>query len=637
VPRGVGALIESRVARLGDDSRAILDAAAVAGREFELAVLERVVGGDPLPAIERAIRARLVEEEPGAIGRFSFSHALFRQSIYEQLTPSRRIRMHARIADAISDLGEWEPGARLGDLAHHTYMAARDGSVGAARTALPYSVRAGDAASESGAFEEAVGHYRRAAELMEMAGTPDHDRMDVLLKTSEHGSRVGLWAEMRKAAHTAAAIARTSGSADELARSALSMFGGVFVDPMQVRTEDRTLLEEAIDSLPEEDSTARSQLLTWRCWLMYSDPRSTADRWPEIAADSEEALAMARRLGDPRTLAFAALYYAGARLDPAFTPDLVEKAREAVALARESGWVDLLGHALEFYVTALVKAGDLDPADAPIAEVEELGRFAPIHAWMGTSSRLSIAVLRGRLDDADRYAALGTEQLERGRSQSLLFSHFSGVVELRRQQGRLDEVLPILDGFTNMAPKVAYIRAVLASALAEVWRLALVREHWDLLVEEGLEKMCGSFLFGRNASAYLASICHALGDADHARTMYEILLPQSDIHLSDGRPPAGCHGYGAHYLGMLAGLLGRSEDAERHFTRALELHTAMGSPSWIAETRYRLAEMLMAKASPDLERAGRLLGEARALAEAHDLAGQLIPISAFERQLESRG
>ena len=111
-------------------------------------------------------------------------------------------------------------------------------------------------------------------------------------------------------------------------------------------------------------------------------------------------------------------------------------------------------------------------------------------------------------------------------------------------------------------------------------------------------------------------MCYEIGDSARAAEIYEELAPFAAIHLADGRPPAGCRGYGAHYLGMLATLLERYDDAERHFAHALQLHDAMGSKPYVAETRLRAAEMLLRRdAGGDKERAAEMLGSAAEIAE----------------------
>ena len=74
------------------------------GHEFALDVL-RGRGGQPpdqiAEALEQAIAAQVIHESPAAVGQYSFAHALIREAIYEQLSPTRRAQLHRRIGEAI--------------------------------------------------------------------------------------------------------------------------------------------------------------------------------------------------------------------------------------------------------------------------------------------------------------------------------------------------------------------------------------------------------------------------------------------------------------------------------------------------------------------------------------------------------
>jgi predicted ATPase len=101
VPESVKEVINQRVVRLNDQCNRALSLASVLGREFRLDVLARAGTfneDELLDALEAAQAAGLIVEEHGVQGRFSFSHALIREVLYEKLSETRRIRLHSRIA-----------------------------------------------------------------------------------------------------------------------------------------------------------------------------------------------------------------------------------------------------------------------------------------------------------------------------------------------------------------------------------------------------------------------------------------------------------------------------------------------------------------------------------------------------------
>ncbi len=167
VPDSVKDLLLRRLRGLGDDCRQALSVASVAGREFELDVLERVLEHPRdrlIDLVEEAIDADVLVEPTQSAGRLSFSHALFRETIYEQLSATRKAAIHGRIAAAIEEVPTDRPDERAGTLAYH-YRAA-----GELRKAFDYHRRAAAAAERVHAQETALENLQGAIVAGEMLG-----------------------------------------------------------------------------------------------------------------------------------------------------------------------------------------------------------------------------------------------------------------------------------------------------------------------------------------------------------------------------------------------------------------------------------------------------------------------------------
>ena len=167
VPDSVKDLVRRRLRGLGEDCRQALSVAAVAGRDFELDVLEHVLGHPRdrlVDLVEEAIGADVVVEPPEPVGRLSFSHALFRETIYEQLSATRRAAIHGRIAAAIEAAPTDRPDERAGTLAYH-YRAA-----GELRKAFDHHRRAATAAVRIHAHETALEQLEGAIVAGELLG-----------------------------------------------------------------------------------------------------------------------------------------------------------------------------------------------------------------------------------------------------------------------------------------------------------------------------------------------------------------------------------------------------------------------------------------------------------------------------------
>ncbi len=167
VPESLRLLLERRLQRISHETREVLKAAALIGRQFELDLLEAVadVDDDALTtALDEAERSRLLS---GPSGRqqvaWRFPHDLIRQALAGTISGHRRQRLHLRIADAMVRLDRGA-GTYTSEIAHHLYNAGRmaDGE----RTAQAL-MQVGDAASSVYATDDAVMHYRRALEVLQ--------------------------------------------------------------------------------------------------------------------------------------------------------------------------------------------------------------------------------------------------------------------------------------------------------------------------------------------------------------------------------------------------------------------------------------------------------------------------------------
>ncbi|MFZ0040075.1 MAG: AAA family ATPase, partial [Solirubrobacteraceae bacterium] len=189
LPEDVRDVITRRLERLDYATIEWLRVAAVIGRDFDSALLERVVDLDEeafLGALEAVLNAGLVIEAPGDHGLYSFSHALIRETLYEGMSSNRRRSLHRRVGVALE---EQENSRHLSALAHHFTRAA---PVEDAERAIRYAVRAGEAAKAMLAYEETADHYARALEVLERSAPDDRRRRcDLLLELGEARVRSG--------------------------------------------------------------------------------------------------------------------------------------------------------------------------------------------------------------------------------------------------------------------------------------------------------------------------------------------------------------------------------------------------------------------------------------------------------------
>jgi len=165
IPQGVRDVIGQRLMRLTDPCNQSLVTASVIGRKFEFNLLTSLINSasedDLLDLVDEAIAARIIEELPGRDARYKFRHALMQQTLMESISAGRKMRLHARIREALEAVYGNDPGGHASALAHHFTQPA---SVLGNEQMIHYTLMAGERALATHAWEEALGHFSRGLE-----------------------------------------------------------------------------------------------------------------------------------------------------------------------------------------------------------------------------------------------------------------------------------------------------------------------------------------------------------------------------------------------------------------------------------------------------------------------------------------
>src|SRR6266542_3309732 len=399
IPQSARAVIERRLERLSDECKDVLTLASVVGREFGLEALRRLsdLGSDELLVVlDEAIEARVVSEMPGALGRLRFSHALIRDVLYDALSTARRIRLHRRLGEVLEELYASEPEPHLAELAHHFFQAAPGGDID---RAIDYARRAGDRAAALYGYEDAVRLYRMSLDALDFREPADDlARCNLLLGLGEAQARAGEDAAAKTTFLAAAEIGRRARLPEQLARAALG-YGHRYLwirasgDPHVV-----PLLEDALAALPESGSPTRVRLMGRLACARRSDP----DREPG-AALSEQAVAMARRLGDAATLAYALDAHYGAHWWYDNPWQRLDLAAELAEVARESQDGERIVQAHLAQLAALLELGRIPEAEGALAVLAQVANKIrqPAQQWMAVAIRAMLALLRGEFAQAE--------------------------------------------------------------------------------------------------------------------------------------------------------------------------------------------------------------------------------------------
>ena len=536
IPEGVKDVIGRRLARLAPDTGRVLAYASVAGREFDLALLEAVLNDvDALAALEEATAAQMIrEEEPG---RYAFTHALVRETLYDELSLTRRVRTHRELADAL-------PEDRLSELAHHRLEAAAAGDVNAAADAALAAARD---AMRAFAYEDAAALCERA---LEAVGDSSR-RGELLLALGDARLRAGETATAREA------FRAVTGDPELLARAALG-FSGIGVTIIAVDREAVALLAHALDALPR-DHPLRARLLSRLAIETYYE--STPAQRKQLV-DEAVALEPSSDALNARHAALWSAEYLDERLETA--DRMIAEATTAEAELQGRNW----------RVLDLMEQGDLDEARDEIERHERLAARLrlPAYEWWGPMWRSSLAILEGRFDDATRLVDRFRDSPD---PNARLYAEVQELVAavIRGHPGDLDDVA-VMARESGRPAEYAY-RA------GHSWMLALAGRHDEARAQLAFAVEHMKDDMNRLAAiAELAQALNILGDPGPAGHLYDLLLPYADRNIVNGRGGAG-YGSASLHLGVLARLLGRNEDAERHFRQA-DLHNQrLGAAVWI--------------------------------------------------------
>jgi DNA-binding NarL/FixJ family response regulator len=365
VPELVRQVIETRVIRLGDDVRQLLEIAAVIGHEVPLDLWTALIDVDNrllLSAVERLVDARLLNEMPP--NSYRFSHALVREAIYDGIVLPRRQALHREIGQLLAARTMTDP-----DLISHHFQQAAD------PRAATWLLRAGQQARARFAPRVAVERFTSALAMID--GLSATDQIQAHLERGRASETLGdltaaiadgevalalaraandwklewqtqldlgtAWAPSNyeragECYRQALDLARSSGDPTTLAVS-LNRLGNWHFNVMQLREASR-LHQEALAILERQGDLANladTHDCLGMCWWGSGDGDRAAEHW-------DAAMELFEHLGDRRRFSSSMLSAIALSLVDfmvvAARPEAqgVALSEHGLALAREIGW-----------------------------------------------------------------------------------------------------------------------------------------------------------------------------------------------------------------------------------------------------------------------------------------------------------
>lgn len=613
VPQGVRDVVGRRLDRLSESCNAALTHASVIGRQFDLSILSRVIdvsSDDLLDELDEALGTGILDEDGEVIGRYRFSHALIRETLYDEISVGRRVQLHRTVVAALEASYPSSLDSHLSELAFHAAQAAPGGD---ASVAIDYATRAADQSISMLAYEDAVAHLETALQLADLDPTSTADsKCDLLLELAEAQRMAGNTAAAKEAAERAADEARTLDDGERLARAALA-YGGIWGE-LGVRNEKiLSLLHESLELLGEDDSKIRARVLgrlgvEYGTGALDEDFAGVEARRIEL---SQAAIDMAERVGDDLALANGLIARQYAYAGPDRVADRLESAKKIVELGTATGDRDVAQQGYIWKMLGYLETGDIDSLirelSAYSSRTSELKQ--PFYLWQTALIQTMIDIMQGRFDEAEAGVqnALMTGQQGGFQNATQLFG--AQMVALRREQGRVKELEPVIRGFVQQFPTVDAWRAALSYVLAESGATDEARDELTRLGDSNFALLPFDFNW-LVAMTLLVQSAYILGEARFAEEMCIALEPFSE-QVSVLGPAVVAGGCVAREVGLAATLASNWEKAETAFETALKVNARLGALPMIAHVKAEYADMLTRRGEGgDADRARTLAAEA---------------------------
>jgi hypothetical protein len=363
------------------------------------------------------------------------------------------------------------------------------------------------------------------------------------------------------------------------------------------RTDLITALEAARTALAGRDTPAEAQVAAALArQLQHSVP---ADR-PRAAPYAAEAVAIARRLDDPATLASCLLAQHDVRWTPGTGAERAAIATEIAEAARRAGDPERHAQALLLTANAHLENGSaaFRAAFAEYAYVTERLR-QPRHDYLLRIRQAAVALLDGDLDDGERLSAeaavLGAAVGDSD-TGNVRMSQRLEIVRARAEPEELRRTAAEAVRWWIGAP--AHAHAVAAGFLARAGDLTAARREVDVVLALPDWRADRSYLWSVFVGE-LATAAIALGDRDLCAVLLNDLRPLAGTCVVNGALVCfmGAH---AHRVGLLRGALGDAAGAAASLGQALEIHRRLGAATWAEETSRALAT------APVIRRVGAL-------------------------------
>ena len=294
VPDGVRQVVARRLANLSSAANQILSHAAIFTGGFDFRTLSALTGlpDDPLlDGLDEALAAGLIRPVDGKLETYDFVHAIVRHTISDSWSPSRRVRLHRRLAEALAQVHagrEFDYAAELAVQYHQSAV------LPGAEAGIPHAIAAADRAEATAAREQAVTFLRIGRDLA--MNCEAQERAEILKRLGVAEARALMLDDAARTIQEAIANLQDAGASKAEITAYLGTAAAALKDNGADREIWRPVVEQGLAFAGDvhDMSWARLALLRERYAPISTGPIYAA-RWVSLDAD---ALRLARASDD---------------------------------------------------------------------------------------------------------------------------------------------------------------------------------------------------------------------------------------------------------------------------------------------------------------------------------------------------
>jgi class 3 adenylate cyclase/tetratricopeptide (TPR) repeat protein len=454
IPHSLHALLMSRVDRLPEEPKHVLQCCAVVGPRVPLALLRAAVGDENRDILEPALRELTSREfldlESEQDKTYAFRHTLVRETVYGMLLTPRRRKLHRRVGYGLEEMYAGRLDEVVDLLAYHFGEAAH------AERAMPYTIRAAERAMDRFDYEQAATLFERAREYFREAPPSLDQELRVYAGLGDVGNYTGDYDAALRAYDRALAIQKQRAGPDQHRRVAeqLRKIGRTWERKADY-DEALRWLGLALAELDMDPRTARvperARVYNDMGWVNYRQGQSQKARsWAVRALEILEGTEYYQDIASAYNRLVAVYYQTGQ------WKEATEFAEKSLKLREQIGYTYGVASSLSNLAALLIIQGAWDRA------LESVQRSLKYSEEMGDAEGVAVAynnlglIYRDRGDFAQAEQSLNRSLEVAGRIRNPLLMAFAytNLGHLALVRGRHRNALGFLQRSRSLAAEV---------------------------------------------------------------------------------------------------------------------------------------------------------------------------------------